>query len=108
MTGRDHLLQDLPVNLGVHMYMYMFLGRGVLASRDSQGDYGSKEVKDQSLNLALSSHKNGNPEGLQVSGGRGGIEEQGSQTSWHLIASQESCMSPLLKAQYSLMTLPRM
>lgn len=46
MAWKDHLIQGLPVDLGVYMYMDIFLGRRVLASRDSQGDHGSKEVKN--------------------------------------------------------------
>lgn len=62
MTWRHRLLQGLPVDSGVHLLRCLFLGRGGLASRESQGDLGSKEVKSHRPNPALSFHRNGNQE----------------------------------------------
>ena len=66
-------------------------------SRDSPGQHGSKERKNHRPNPALSFRRNGNQEGLRVSGGRGGAGKQGSQTSRHFIASQKrAAISPNL------------
>lgn len=73
MAQRDHPIQGLLVDLGIDVPQR--------ASRDFQGDHGSKDVKTYRTNPALSFFKTRNQEGLRVSGDKSRIEKQDSQVS---------------------------